>query len=374
MEIGLYSKQRQSLESAAVEVLMAGTQGGKSHGGRVSLIATCMAHPGTVTAIVAPRQREIVKEHIEGRTGIKTLLAKSPAAATYGIGEMKFENGSILMWAGADRPADIRRLVDRAPTMVFFDDLHRIPREMYESITSRVEVNGGRVVSACPPIKESGWVAEYWSTVDPKKVLIETSSDDLPETLRQIETIPTLEEFMDGLGVPFLAAGSAFRKAPYVRHVVQFLQRWFWGEFLRAMILMPTQHGKACRLDTPILTTTGWSTMGDLKVGDEIFAIDGTPTKVTHKSPVMNEEEYRVTSDDGYSVVCHAEHEWVVTLDKRTGWKRKTTKYLHDRGPARNSSRAPRLHIHGPVQRSPLRSSLLVDPWVLGFTSGNRFQ
>src|SRR5687768_2220594 len=39
--------------------------------------------------------------------------------------------------------------------------------------------------------------------------------------------------------------------------------------------------GKALALDTPLPTPTGWTTMGEVKVGDELLGADGLPTKVT---------------------------------------------------------------------------------------------
>src|ERR1035437_8049238 len=41
-------------------------------------------------------------------------------------------------------------------------------------------------------------------------------------------------------------------------------------------------YGKALALDTPIPTPTGWTTMGELQVGDEVFDNHGAPTKVTY--------------------------------------------------------------------------------------------
>ncbi|TDB83149.1 replicative DNA helicase, partial [Micromonospora fluostatini] len=40
--------------------------------------------------------------------------------------------------------------------------------------------------------------------------------------------------------------------------------------------------GKALALDTPLPTPDGWTTMGEVAVGDRLLAADGTPTTVTH--------------------------------------------------------------------------------------------
>ncbi|MBI1349559.1 MAG: replicative DNA helicase [Actinomycetales bacterium] len=70
--------------------------------------------------------------------------------------------------------------------------------------------------------------------------------------------------------------------------------------------------GKALALDTPIPTPSGWTTMGELSVGDVVFGEDGRPTVVTGETQVWeNRPCFRVTFSDGSSVVADAEHEWL---------------------------------------------------------------
>ncbi|GEA87322.1 replicative DNA helicase [Cellulomonas cellasea] len=69
--------------------------------------------------------------------------------------------------------------------------------------------------------------------------------------------------------------------------------------------------GKALALDTPLPTPTGWTTMGEVQVGDELLAADGTRTTVVAATPVMSGRPcYRVTFDDGTTIVADAQHEW----------------------------------------------------------------
>lgn len=78
------------------------------------------------------------------------------------------------------------------------------------------------------------------------------------------------------------------------------------------------RSGKALAVDTPILTTTGWKTIGDLAVGDLVFDHDGMPTEVIAKSDVMiGRKCYRVEVSDGTSVVADADHWWVVNTKSR---------------------------------------------------------
>ncbi|WP_250443251.1 replicative DNA helicase [Actinotalea sp. C106] len=69
--------------------------------------------------------------------------------------------------------------------------------------------------------------------------------------------------------------------------------------------------GKALALDTPLPTPQGWTTMGEVQVGDELLAADGTPTRVVAATEVqVGRPCYAVTFDDGTRIVADAEHEW----------------------------------------------------------------
>jgi replicative DNA helicase len=74
--------------------------------------------------------------------------------------------------------------------------------------------------------------------------------------------------------------------------------------------------GKALALDTPLPTPTGWTTMGDVEVGDQLLAADGTPTFVVAATEVMDGRPcYEVTFDDGSRIIADAQHEWATTLN-----------------------------------------------------------
>jgi hypothetical protein len=75
--------------------------------------------------------------------------------------------------------------------------------------------------------------------------------------------------------------------------------------------------GKAQPLDAKILTPTGWTTIGELAVGQAVVGSDGTPTKVTGVFPQGELEVFRVTFSDGASVECCDEHLWHVNTPTR---------------------------------------------------------
>jgi replicative DNA helicase len=70
--------------------------------------------------------------------------------------------------------------------------------------------------------------------------------------------------------------------------------------------------GKALSLDTPIPTPTGWTTMGEVVVGDEVLGSDGRPTIVVAATDVMTERPcYEVQFSDGSVLVADADHQWL---------------------------------------------------------------
>ncbi|TYB36840.1 replicative DNA helicase [Micromonospora sp. AP08] len=72
--------------------------------------------------------------------------------------------------------------------------------------------------------------------------------------------------------------------------------------------------GKALALDTPLPTPDGWTTMGQVRVGDELLAADGTPTTITNVFDVMHDRPcYEVEFSDGSVIVADAEHLWKTT-------------------------------------------------------------
>ncbi len=97
--------------------------------------------------------------------------------------------------------------------------------------------------------------------------------------------------------------------------------------------------GKALALDTALPTPTGWTTMGDVQVGDQLIGADGRPTRVVAATDVMTDRPcYRITFSDGTQVVADAEHQWRAT--SRAGRR------------AEAERKAPRTYLPSPsVQR-----------------------
>jgi replicative DNA helicase len=70
--------------------------------------------------------------------------------------------------------------------------------------------------------------------------------------------------------------------------------------------------GYAQPLDEPVLTPTGWTTMGAVSVGDQVVGSQGRPTQVTGVFPLGRRQVYRVRFRDGGNTRATAEHLWQV--------------------------------------------------------------
>jgi replicative DNA helicase len=70
--------------------------------------------------------------------------------------------------------------------------------------------------------------------------------------------------------------------------------------------------GKALALDTPLPTPTGWTTMGEVVVGDELLSADGRPTRVVAATEVVvGRPCYEVEFSDGTTIVADEQHLWL---------------------------------------------------------------
>lgn len=91
-------------------------------------------------------------------------------------------------------------------------------------------------------------------------------------------------------------------------------QQKAWDSEARIVaVIAGAQSGKALALGTPIPTPRGFVPMADIAVGDQVFDEFGEVCQVTGVSEVMYGHEcFRLTFDDGSSVVADGDHEWVV--------------------------------------------------------------
>lgn len=133
----------------------------------------------------------------------------------------------------------------------------------------------------------------------------------------------------------------------------------------------PAQCGKALALDTPIPTPSGWTTMGALRPGDEVFAKDGTATTVEAISAVMHGHDcYRVEFDDGSHIVADAEHLWEVRDRNKGG----ATVVVDTRSMVARitvGERIARFSVQVASALRPPRGHLPINPYILGLWLGD---
>ena len=77
--------------------------------------------------------------------------------------------------------------------------------------------------------------------------------------------------------------------------------------------------GKALALDTPLPTPTGWTTMGEVAVGDLLLDADGLPTRVVAATGVLRGRPcYEIEFSDGTTLVADENHQWPTSRGIRT--------------------------------------------------------
>lgn len=155
-----------------------------------------------------------------------------------------------------------------------------------------------------------------------------------------------------------------------------------WLFLTEAPLILHTCHEfKALDVATPIFTTAGWSTMGELRVGDEVFAPDGQPTKVVGAYPWRSGRPcYRLRLDDGQEIVADAEHLWAVEEVDTPGRLISRVVSTADMVSAGMSHVQPgkgrdrrtyRWRIALPAALQTVEASLPVDSWLLGAWLGD---
>jgi deoxycytidine triphosphate deaminase len=100
-------------------------------------------------------------------------------------------------------------------------------------------------------------------------------------------------------------------ESPFVLHPGEFVLGSTLERVRLPDDLVARLEGKALALDTPVPTTEGWKTMGDLRPGDLVFDEDGFPTVVLNATPPMIGRPCReVVFSDGTSVIADRDHLW----------------------------------------------------------------
>lgn len=127
---------------------------------------------------------------------------------------------------------------------------------------------------------------------------------------------------------------------------------------------------KGLSVDTLIPTPEGFTTMGEIQVGDKLYNALGRETTVIAKSEVKHLPCYEITFQNGDSVIADEEHRWYARAGKgychKPDWNVLTTQELYV---------AKALGLSVVIPSHPMtefeEKELLVDPYVLGYWLGN---
>jgi len=103
-------------------------------------------------------------------------------------------------------------------------------------------------------------------------------------------------------------------QAPFFEYYDQTTQRYGLNGVL---VAAAAGAGKAQPLNSLIKVPGGWKTMGDMTVGTEVIAADGSITTVTGVFPQGEKQIYKFTFYDGREVEACGDHLWRVTGGNR---------------------------------------------------------
>ena len=147
--------------------------------------------------------------------------------------------------------------------------------------------------------------------------------------------------------------------------------------------------GKALALDTPLPTPSGWTTMGQVQVGDELYGADGRPTTVVAATDVMTGRPcYEVSFSDGSKIVADAGHQWLTEsrAPRKSAWSARNQYNRHknqrtfpsvvtteELGATVRISRERRANhaVTNPEPLSGADSQILIPAYVLGAWLGD---
>ena len=192
-----------------------------------------------------------------------------------------------------------------------------------------------------------------------------------------LEEIQHLEKCMDPVDGPLYFATHFIRIQHPVRGSIPFVPYDYQVRLIQAyhenkqcIAMLPRQMGKALSNETPILTPTGFTKMGDLKVGDVIYGPNGKPTNITFITETMNNRKcYEIEFIHGEKIIADAEHLWT-WVDPYKGEITGTTVELLERF-EKFKSGSQSIHIKHTDLIEFESKPIPIDPYYLGLWLGD---
>jgi N12 class adenine-specific DNA methylase len=284
-------------------------------------------------------------------TDFKGVLAhalnNTPMTVKGGMDERVNEDGTVTAFpaVGTDKNGDAIDILNRKET----DAANAKVQEMREAFSSE---GGG------------GWL---WQD-DERRERLHRHYNDNFNNMRTIH--------YNGQHQSFPGMNPAFVPHPHIKDFV-----WRVVTTGKGLAAHEVGTGKAQPLDAKVLTPAGWSRMGDLRIGDEVIAGDGTRTMVEGIFPQGEKDIFRVTFSDGASTECCDEHLWLTqtyhernyAIAARHADKPKVRTLAEIRGtlidPRLGGVKNHAIPVVGPVdfQAAPVP----IDPYLLGVLLGD---
>ena len=201
-------------------------------------------------------------------------------------------------------------------------------------------------------------IAEGGSLI-PCAPLFMDEADEAIEVFKQLKIV-------DAPGSPTIGEACApwvidFAKAIFGSYDSESGKRLIQEFFL----LISKKNSKALCLDTLIPTPTGWTTMGQLQAGDQVFGVDGKPCNVIATSDVFHDHKcYELTFSNGQKVVADAGHLWKTSSLKDGKEKVRTTQEIADTLFRNDGARNHSMLMPSAIECAEVE--LTVPPYTLG--------
>lgn len=187
---------------------------------------------------------------------------------------------------------------------------------------------GSAVEPASMPFRQEAALGETWLA---SPIRANPNLHDLPITTIAYSALPSLSRVGDKTGA-LLGFTERDRQPAYLSHIAAARED---STPIMACLGSPGS-GKLLPLDVSIPTPWGATTMGEIKVGDQVLGRDGRPCNVTFLSTINPTPNlFELTFSDGQKVHADADHQWVVSsrrdrLTPRSG-KRRSAVSRYDR-------------------------------------------
>lgn len=233
LDLKLHDKQTVAYESDATEILYGGAAGGgKSHLMRVMAITYASQIPGLMVYLFRRNSADLIKNHVEGRKGLRAMLAPWVEAGLVEIvqDEIRFLfNGSKIFLCHCNLERDRWKYQGAEIDLLLIDEITHFTEVIYRFLRSRLRSANlslpSDIPGTLPKIISSGnpggighsFVKEMW--IDPRIPLAtERMAKEEGGMLRQfipaklednptmLEDDPTYEDRLSGLGSPELVA------------------------------------------------------------------------------------------------------------------------------------------------------------------------